>query len=76
MFEDLAFGEKCPVLVEFFRSKKPLSIVLSDVKISTWTFLFYKKNVRKEKNIFKISKSLYFWPGGRTDINFGLSWGI
>ena len=45
---------------------------LSNVKISIWTLLFYKKNIREKVNFFKISKGRYFLPAGRTDIIFGL----
>ena len=45
---------------------------MSNVKISIWTLLFYKKNIREKVNFFKISKDRYFLPAGRTDIIFGL----
>ena len=55
----------------YFYKKESLPIFLSNVKISIWTFLFYKKNV-----FFKISKGCYFLLGVRTDIIFNLFWDI
>ena len=41
---------------------------MSNVKISIWTFLFYKKKVREKVNLFKISKNRYFLLGSCTHI--------
>ena len=62
------------MLLEFFRSKKPLPTILIYVKISIWTFLFYKKNVREKVHFFGISKGRYFLLG--MDIISGLFWDI
>ena len=53
-FDDACFRNKWSILLEFLRSKKTLPIFLSNVKISIWTFLFYKKNVRKKVNFLII----------------------
>ena len=47
--------------------KRIAVFILSNFKISIWTLLFYKKNVRKKAIFFKISKVLYFLLGGCTD---------
>ena len=65
-----------PFLPEFSRSKNPLPIFLSNVKINICTFLFYKKSVREKVNFFEISKGRLFlteWSCGYP-VDTGTSW--
>ena len=48
---------------------------LSNVKISIWTSLFYKKNVSEKEMFFINSKGRYYLLG-RTGINFAMFWNI
>lgn len=66
-FDDSQLRDKWLVLLEFFRSKKPLPIFSSHVKIRIWTFLFYKKKVPEKVNFFKIFRGRYFVLRVRTD---------
>ena len=81
----LKWPDKWPVLLEvevvevkllevvlFFRSRKSLSIFLSNFKICIWIFLFYLKNVREEVDFLKTFKVCCFLLGGSMDIIFGL----
>ena len=52
------FSKKCLVLIEFFRSKKSLPIILSDVKTGIWTFSFTKKTSVKKNGFSK--KNFFF----------------
>ena len=68
----LKWPDKWPVLLEFFRSRKSLSIFLSNFKICIWIFLFYQKNVREKVDFLKTFKVCCFLLGGSMDIIFGL----
>ena len=68
------FGTKCQLYLNFSERKNPLSIFLSNVKISVWSVLFFKKNVSEEVIFSKFwryvisTKWLHeypFWPGLR-----------
>ena len=67
-----SFSKKWPDLIAFFKSKKRLPIFLSNIKISSRTFLFYKKNFRKKVFFSENSKVRYFLLGGCTNIIFDL----
>ena len=70
--DDQQFCNKLPVLLEFFTNKKYFPISFINVKISIWTFLFYKKNIRENVILFKITKARNVLLGSCKDVIFGL----